>query len=185
MLAAEIRVCGFCVPASQHVSSTGDSAPPCDRSPPDRRTGSHPTPRRVPATTSNRQAPDARRRSGPDRHPDGGPGGNQGTESRSEPRTYSAETVPAREEAPAGRRRTRVPPTSPAATQVGGLSMHCRHPRYVWNLACGPQSYYRVAGGTSPLPTSAARFRQLPIHPPTTKDPGAPTNPATGATAGT
>ena len=52
---------------------------------------------------------------------------------------------------------------SPAATQVEGLALHCQHARYVWNLACEQQSYYRVAGRVSRPPNSAARFRQLAV----------------------
>ncbi len=49
----------------------------------------------------------------------------------------------------------------PLPEQVGGLGLHAAHARYVWNLACEQQSYYRVAGRLSPPPNSAARFRQL------------------------
>ncbi len=49
----------------------------------------------------------------------------------------------------------------PSAEQADGLGLHCSQARFVWNLACEQQSYYRVAGRVSPPPNSAARFRQL------------------------
>ncbi|NQU37393.1 MAG: transposase [Actinobacteria bacterium] len=49
----------------------------------------------------------------------------------------------------------------PGVEQIGGLFTHASHARFVWNLACEQQSYYRVAGRVSSPPNSAARFRQL------------------------
>ncbi len=45
--------------------------------------------------------------------------------------------------------------------QEAGLFTHASHARFVWNLACEQQSYFRVAGRISSPPNSAARFRQL------------------------
>ncbi len=45
--------------------------------------------------------------------------------------------------------------------QVAGLFTHASHARFVWNLACEQQSYFRVAGRISSPPNSSARFRQL------------------------
>ncbi len=49
----------------------------------------------------------------------------------------------------------------PHVEQVDGLFTHASHARFVWNLACEQQSYFRVAGRLSSPPNSAARFRQL------------------------
>lgn len=49
----------------------------------------------------------------------------------------------------------------PDAAQIGGLSVHASHTRFVWNLAVEQNSYFRVAGRLRPPPNSAARFRQL------------------------
>ncbi len=49
----------------------------------------------------------------------------------------------------------------PHDEQEAGLFTHASHARFVWNLACEQQSYYRVAGRISSPPNSAARFRQL------------------------
>ena len=49
----------------------------------------------------------------------------------------------------------------PGEDQESGLFTHASHARFVWNLACEQQFYYRVAGRISSPPNSAARFRQL------------------------
>jgi transposase len=49
----------------------------------------------------------------------------------------------------------------PDDEQLGGLAVHASHARFVWNLACEQQSYFRVAGRQSSPPNSPARFRQL------------------------
>src|SRR5215831_9145513 len=47
----------------------------------------------------------------------------------------------------------------PALAQLPGLSEHCGHARYVWNLAAEQQSWWRP--GRGPAPSSAERYRQL------------------------
>ena len=47
----------------------------------------------------------------------------------------------------------------PAPAQLPGLSEHCGHARYVWNLAVEQQSWWRP--GRGPAPSSAERYRQL------------------------
>jgi len=47
----------------------------------------------------------------------------------------------------------------PASAQLPGLSEHCGHARYVWNLAVEQQSWWRP--GRGPAPSSAERYRQL------------------------
>ncbi len=49
----------------------------------------------------------------------------------------------------------------PQDEQESGMFTHASHARFVWNLACEQQSYFRVAGRISSPPNSAARFRQL------------------------
>ncbi len=49
----------------------------------------------------------------------------------------------------------------PHVEQEAGLFTHASDARFVWNLACEQQSYFRVAGRVSSPPNSAARFRQL------------------------